>query len=303
MNLTPESKVIIQGTTISPSLTHAVMQMKTYGTHLVACVSPGQGGQELDGIPVFDLVKQAQRSIHDINTSIIFVHPYQVLDAALEAIAAGIHQLIIVTEGMPPLDMVQLVRKAEATETLVVGPNCSGIIVPNQLLLGTHPREFYTPGSVGLLSRSSTLTSEVASELTEAGLGQSIAVSIGSDLIVGSSFLQWLEILDEDDNTEVIVLVGEMGGTSEEEAASYIAEAIDKPVVAYIAGLHAPTTRLLGHASLLITSKVVAKTVDVGSVESKITAFKNADVPVAQRPSDLPNLVRKVMKKNRKSKN
>lgn len=301
MNLTPDSKVIIQGTTISPSLTHAVVQMKTYGTRIVACVSPGHGGQELlNEIPVFDLVEQAFVHVGEIDISVIFAHPYQVLDAALEAMAVGIRQLIIITEGMPPLDMVALVRKAEATETLVIGPNCSGIIIPNQLLLGTHPSEFYQPGNIGLLSRSSTLTYEVAAELTQAGLGQSVAVSIGSDFIVGSSFLQWLEILDEDDNTDVIVLVGEMGGTSEEEAASYIAEAIDTPVVAYIAGLHAPATQLLGHASLLMTSKVVSNMVDAGTVESKIAAFKAAEVLVAKRPSEIPILVKKTLKKRNK---
>jgi len=300
MNLTPDSQVIVQGTTISPSLAHAVVQMKTYGTCVVACVSPGQSGQELSGIPVFDLVEQVIANVGEIDISMIFVHPYKVLDAALEAIAAGIRQLIIVTEGMPPLDMVHLVRKAEITETLVVGPNCSGIIIPDKLLLGTHPSEFYKPGNVGLLSRSSTLTYEVAAELTQAGLGQSIAVSIGSDFIVGSSFLQWLEILDEDENTDVIVLVGEMGGTSEEEAASYIAEAIDKPVVAYIAGLHAPATKLLGHASLLMTSKVVTNMVDAGTVESKISAFKTAEVLVAERPSEVPILVKKALKRRKK---
>jgi succinyl-CoA synthetase alpha subunit len=274
--------------------------MKTYGTRVVACVSPGQGGQELSEIPVFDLVEQVITNVGEIDISVIFVHPYKVLDAALEAIAAGIRQLIIVTEGMPPLDMVHLVRKAEITETLVVGPNCSGIIIPDKLLLGTHPSEFYQPGNVGLLSRSSTLTYEVATELTQAGLGQSVAVSIGSDFIVGSSFLQWLEILDEDENTDVIVLVGEMGGTSEEEAASYIAEAIDKPVVAYIAGLHAPATKLLGHASLLMTSKVVTNMVDAGTVESKISAFKTAEVLVAERPSEIPILVKKAIKRRKK---
>lgn len=300
MNLTPDSKVIVQGTTISPSCAHAVIQMKTYGTRIVACVSPGHGGQQLNEIPVFDLVEQAFVHVGEIDISVIFAHPYQVLDAALEAMAAGIRQLIIITEGVPPLDMVALVRKAEATETLVIGPNCSGIIIPNQLLLGTHPSEFYQPGNIGLLSRSSTLTYEVAAELTQAGLGQSVAVSIGSDFIVGSSFLQWLEILDEDDNTDVIVLVGEMGGTSEEEAASYIAEAIDTPVVAYIAGLHAPATQLLGHASLLMTSKVVSNMVDAGTVESKIAAFKSAEVLVAKRPSEIPILVKKTLKKRNK---
>jgi succinyl-CoA synthetase alpha subunit len=303
MNLTPESKVLVQGITESRSSTQAALMMKAYGTNVVAGVSPGQGGQLLDGIPVFDLVEQAQAQVGPVDTTVIFVQPYWVLDAALEAIAAGIRQIVIITEGVPPLDMVRLVRKAEATETLVVGPNCPGIIIPNKLLLGTHPKEFYTPGSVGIISRSSTLTYEVALELTNAGLGQSMGVSIGCDAILGSSFQQWLQILDEDDNTDAIVLVGEVGPGSEEAAASYIAEAIDKPVIAYIAGRHAPKGQHLGHAGALITSRAAreaaTQTLGVGA-DTKIAAFKAAKIPVAERPSQIPELVKKALKKSEK---
>lgn len=298
MNLTPESKVLVQGITESQASTQAALMMKAYGTNVVAGVCAGQGGQELHGIPVFDLVEQALAVVGAVDTAVIFVHPYWVLDAALEAIAAGIRQIVIVSEGVPPLDMVRLVRKAEATETLVVGPNCPGIIVPNKLLLGTHPSEFYTPGSVGLISRSSTLTYEVALALTKAGLGQSIGVSIGSDAIVGSSFLQWLQILDEDDSTEAIVLVGEVGGGSEEAAASYIAEAIDKPVVAFIAGRYAPKGQPLGHAGTLITSRAASRSAHAGTAESKIAAFLEAKIPVAERLSHIPSLVKKALKKS-----
>jgi succinyl-CoA synthetase alpha subunit len=220
---------------------------------------------------------------------------YLVLDAALEAIAAGIRQLVLITEGVPPLDLVSLSRKAEATETLVVGPNSPGIIVPGQLLLGTHPAEFYTPGSVGLVSRSGALTYEVALELTRAGFGQSIALGVGSDRIVGSSFQQWLQILDEDDHTEVIVLVGEIGGDSEEVAAQYIGEAIDKPVIAYIAGRTAPKGQMMGHAGAVIASQVADLGLHVGTAESKIAAFKHVKVPVADRPSQIPDLVKKAL--------
>jgi succinyl-CoA synthetase alpha subunit len=297
MNLTPESKVLIQGITESPASTRAALMMKAYGTNVVAGISPGQGGQNLEGIPIFDLVEQALDAVGHVDTSVIFVRPYWVLDAAIEAIAAGIRQIAIVTEGVPPLDMVRLVRKAEATETLVVGPNSPGIVVPDKLLLGTHPKEFYTPGSIGVISRSSTLTYEVALELTLAGLGQSIGVCIGCDAIVGSSFMQWLQILDEDDGTEAMVLIGEVGGWSEQAAASYIAEAIDKPVIAYLAGRYAPKGPSLGHASMLIGSRAAAEAAFGVRSDNKLAAFEEANIPVAARPSEVPKLVKKLLGK------
>ncbi len=298
MKLTPNSKVLIQGLTEPLASTHAA-RMKAYGTNVVAGVSPGQGGQTLNDIPVFDLVEQALHVVGPVETTLIFVPPYQALDAALEAIAAGIRQLIIISAGMPPLDMVNLLRKAEATETLVVGPNSPGIIVPGKILLGTHASEFYTPGPVGIVSSSSTLTYEVALELTNSGLGQSIGVSIGNDAIAGSSFLQWLQILDEDETTQAIVLVGEPGGNSEEAAARYIAEAIDKPVIAYIAGCHAPVGKHWGHTGTL--AAVVGRGADVGTAQSKLAAFKEAKVPIAERPSQIPELVKKTLNKSQKS--
>lgn len=294
MKLTPESKVLIQGLYELSSSTHAA-RMKAYGTNVVAGINPGLGGQTLHDIPVFDLVEQAIAAVGSIDTTIIFVPPYQTLDAALEAIASGIRQIIIISAGMPPLDMVHLLRIAEATETLVVGPNSPGIIVPEKILLGTHASEFYTPGTVGIVSRSSTLTYEIALQLTQAGLGQSIGVSIGSDTIIGSSFLQWLQILDEDEATQAIVLIGEPGGNSEEAAARYIAEAIDKPVIAYIAGRQAPTGKHWGHTGTL--AAVVGRGANVGTAESKLAAFKEAKVAIAQRPSEIPELVKKALKK------
>ena len=207
MNFSPESKVLIQGISEPLGSIYAPL-MQAYGTQILAGTHPGQGGESLHGIPVFDLVESAVSQLGPIDTSIIFTRPYAVLDAALEAIAANIRQIVLVTEGVPPLDMVALLRKAEATETLVLGSNSPGIIVPGQVSLGTHPPDFYTAGAVGLISRSGTLTYEIALELTQAGLGQSIGVSIGGDAIVGSSFPQWLQILDEDEATEVIVFGG-----------------------------------------------------------------------------------------------
>ncbi|KAF3888345.1 MULTISPECIES: succinate--CoA ligase subunit alpha [Nostocales] len=292
MNLTPDSKVLIQGFCEYITVTH-VTQMKAYGTNVVAGVNPGCGGQEIYGLPVYDLVEEVVEQYGVIDTTIICVHPYQVLDAALEAIASGIGQLIIISPGVPPLDMVQLLRKAEATETIVVGPNSPGIIVPGKILLGTQPSEFYIPGSVGILSRSTTLTYEVARELTHAGLGQSLSVSIGSDAIVGSSFLQWLEILDEDEATKAIVLVGQPGGGREEAAAHYIAEAIDKPVIAYIAGTQAPPVKQWRQTGTL--AAVIGRDPDFGTAKSKVSAFSHTRVPVAERPSQIPELVKKVL--------
>ncbi|KGF73872.1 CoA-binding protein [Neosynechococcus sphagnicola sy1] len=300
MNFTADTRVLIQGIT-EPLAAAAVPLMQAYGTRVVAGVSPGFGGQVLAGIPVLDLVEQVLTQVGEVDATLIFVHPYRVLDAALEAIANGIRQIIIITEGMPPLDMVKLLQKAEASETLVVGPNCPGVIVPGQVLLGIHPAEVYTPGNIGLVSRSGTLTYEVAMELTQAGLGQSIAVGIGSDAIVGASFAQWLQILDEDETTEAIVLIGEIGGDSEEAAAQYIAEVIDKPVVAYVAGRAAPRGKPTGHAGAIIASQlsatreIIAYHTHLGTAESKIAAFKEAQVPVAERPSQIPVLLQQAL--------
>jgi succinyl-CoA synthetase alpha subunit len=295
MNFTPESKVLVQGIMAPLGSVYAPL-MKAYGTNVVAGISPGYGGQVHQGIPVFDLVETAVSLVGSIETSMICVSPYAALDAALEAIAAGIRQIILISEGIPPLDMVTLLRRAEATETLVVGPDSPGIIVPGKVLLGIHPTEFYMPGSIGLISRSGTLTHEIALELTQAGLGQSIGVCIGGDAIVGSSFPQWLEILDEDEHTDVIVLVGEIGGDSEEAAAHYIAEAIDKPVIAYVAGRSAPKGRYMGHAGAIIDSQILELGVNIGTADSKITAFERAKIPVAGRPSQIPALVKQALK-------
>jgi len=292
MKLTPDTKVLIQGFCETLSA-NSVARMIAHGTNVVAAVIPGQGGEQLQDIPVFDLVEQAVDYVGVIDTTIICVSPYQVLDAGLEAIASGIRQIIIISTGVPPLDMVHLLRKAEATETLIVGPNTPGVIVPGKILLGTHEPEFYTPGTVGIVSRSSTLTYEVAWELTKAGLGQSLSVGIGSDAIAGSSFVQWLQILDEDETTEAIVLIGEPGGDGEEAAARYIAETIDKPVIAYIAGKFAPIGKDLGHAGSL--AAIIGRSPEFGTAASKIAAFDAANVPVAERPSQIPDLVKKAL--------
>lgn len=295
MNFTPASKVIVQGI-LQPLGSIYAPLMQAYGTQVVAGIDPGYGGRMLADIPVFDMLEQALPTVGAVDATVIFSPPYAVLDAALEAIAAGIRQVVLVTQGIPPLDMVRLIRTAEATETLIVGPNSPGVIVPGQVLLGIHPPDFYLPGSIGLLSRNGALTYEVSWALTQAGIGQSIAVSIGGDAIVGSTFPQWLQMLDEDEHTDVIVLIGEIGGDSEELAAHYIAEAIDKPVIAYIAGRSAPRDRRMGHAGAIIESQRANFGPDIGTAESKIAAFKQAGIPVAERPSEIPEIVKRILK-------
>ena len=296
MNLTPDSKVLVQGITQSLG-SYYTARMKAYGTNVVAGVSAGHGGQELHGVPVFDLVEQALSKTGPVEATIIFVESYSALDASLEAIDAGIPQIILVTGGIPPLDMVRLLRKTQASETLIVGPNSSGIIVPGKVLLGTQESEFYRPGSVGLISRAGTLTYEVALALTQAGLGQSIGVNLGSDAIVGSSFRQWLEILARDESTKAIVLVDQTGGSSEEETAQYIAEAIDKPVVVYVAGRYTPVDKQVSNAGATIAAQLSGPITNASTAQHKVAAFKKAKVPVAERHSQIPELVRKALKK------
>jgi succinyl-CoA synthetase alpha subunit len=284
-------QVIIQGLTEPLGLT-IVPSMQQYGTRLVAGVAAGQGGQVRLGLPVLDAVAQVVAQFGPIVTSVICVSPYQVLDAAREAMHAGIRQLVLMTRGVPPLDMMQIVQAAERCGALVVGANSPGLIVPGQLLLGVHPVQCYSPGSVGLISRTGTLTYEVARGLTAAGLGQSIAVSIGADAIVGSTFGDWLQWLEADAQTQAIVLVGQVGGEAEELAAQAIAAHVTKPVVAYIAGQMAPQYRRLGHANAILAAQV---DVGAGTLASKVKALKRAGVRVANNPSQLPQLLRSGM--------
>ncbi|HAJ63868.1 MAG TPA: CoA-binding protein [Cyanobacteria bacterium UBA8543] len=295
MNFTLDGKVLIQGITEPLGAIYAA-KMKDYGTNVVAGVSVGYGGHTVYDIPVFDLVEQALSVVGTIDTTIIFVSPYLVLDAALEAIAAGIRQIILITGGIPPLDMVHLLRIASDTQTTILGPNSLGIIVPGKWLLGTQPEEFYTPGGVGLIGCAGSLTSEIALELSQTGFGQSIGVTIGSDGIVGSSLPQWLQMLDKDKNTKAVVLVGEVGEPNEETLAEYIAEKMAKPVIAYIAGRHSPGFKHQHRVSDFLPSQPDLK-VDLDKKGRKITAFEQKKIPVAQRPAQIPELLKKALKK------
>jgi succinyl-CoA synthetase alpha subunit len=297
INLTPDSKVLIQGIT-QPLGSYYAARMKAYGTNVVAGVSVGHGGQELHGIPVFDLVEQALPKTGAIDATIIFSASYRAMDAALEAMDAGIPLIVLVTSGVPPMDMVRLLRKAEANRTVIVGPSTSGIIVPGKVLLGTQESEFYTPGSVGIIARAGALAYEVALALTQAQLGQSIAVNLGSDAIAGSSFCQWLNILAMDQSTQAIVLVDQTGGVIEDATAQYIAEAIDKPTIAYVAGCHTPIDKQMSDAGAILAAQLSGLVTATTTAHHKVAAFKQANVPVAECPSQIPQLVRKALKKS-----
>ena len=296
MDWTPESKVLVQGIN-EPLASHYAAEMKAYGTNVVAGVCAGWGGEHLHEIPVFDLVEQALEEVGEVDVSLIFANPYWALDAALEAIAAGIARIILISSGVPPLDMVRLVKKAQATGTLVLGPGSAGIIVPDTILLGTVSPQYYSAGTVGLISRMNCPTYEVALALTQAGLGQSIAIHLGTGGIAGSNFERWLQILEKDKTTEAIILIGQPGSSNEETAASYIATAINKPVIAYLPGIHAPVGQRLEDATAIVAANLSVPAPDTSTAKQKIAAFEKAKVTVAKRPSQIPNLVTKALKK------
>jgi succinyl-CoA synthetase alpha subunit len=278
-----QTKVIVQGITGSMGKTHALL-MKKYGTNIVGGVTPGKGGQTLEGIPVFDTVLEAVNAT-GANCSVIFVPPYMALDASLEAIDAGLPLISVITEGLPPQDAVKLHAAAEAKGTLVNGPNCPGIITPGECLIGIHPGSIYMAGRVGLISRSGTLTYEIGLGLKQAGIGISTAVGIGGDPIIGIDQIKSLELFEKDPSTDLIILVGEIGGTAEEDAAEYIKKHVKKPVIGYIAGRTAPPGKRMGHAGAIIAG-------NKGTAESKIKAFETAGAKVAMTPSEIVKLVK-----------
>lgn len=282
-----ETKVIVQGITGNMGKTHT-SHMLSYGTKIVAGVTPGKGGEEVLGIKVYDTVDEAKEKT-GAKTSCIFVPAYFALDAAYEAFDAGLELVVIITEGIPPNDEVKIIRRANEKGVKVIGPNCPGIITPGECLIGIHPGIIYTPGKVGMISRSGTLTYEIALALTNAKIGESTCIGIGGDPVIGLGFTECLKLFNEDKNTDVIVLIGEIGGSAEEDAAEFIKNEIKKPVVAYIAGRTAPPGKRMGHAGAIISG-------GKGTADSKVKAFKDAGVQVAELPSQVVDLVKKVIK-------
>ena len=278
-----DTKLVVQGITGRDGKFHTG-KMKEYGTNVVAGVSPGKEGETLDGIPVFNTVAHAVKAT-GANTSIIFVPAAFAADAILEASDAGIALVIAISEGVPIQDMIRITPILKLNGTLLIGPNCPGLITPGEALVGILPAMIFKEGNIGFISRSGTLTYEVVNLLTLNDFGQTTCVGIGGDPVAGLYFIDLLEMFENDPDTKAIVLIGEIGGDAEEQAAQFIAEKMTKPVVAFIAGQTAPPGKRMGHAGAIISS-------GSGTAEEKIAAFNKAGVPVAKEPSEIPVLLR-----------
>ena len=279
--------MVVQGITGKEGSFHA-RACRDYGTKVVAGVTPGKGGQKMDDIPVFNTVAQAVAEA-GANTSLIFVPPAFAADAILEAAAAGVKVIVCITEGIPTLEMVRVMRLLKDSDIRLIGPNCPGIISPGQAKVGIMPGHIHKPGPMGLVSRSGTLTYEAVHQLTLLDIGQSTCVGIGGDPIIGTDFIDMLKLFAADPQTEGVVLIGEIGGTAEEEAAAFIKATFKKPVVAFIAGQTAPPGKRMGHAGAIISG-------GSGKAADKIAALEAAGVTVAKTIADLGQVVKQVMK-------
>lgn len=280
--LDENTKCLVQGITGKQGRFHTE-QMLEYNTNIVAGVTPGKGGQEVLGVPVFDSVEAAKEFDPEINASLIFVPAKVAKDAAFESIE-HMDLVIIITEHIPVHDTMEIMAYAEQKGVTVIGPNTPGVISPKVGKLGIMPTHIFAEGDVGIISRSGTLTYEIASQLTNAGIGQSTCVGVGGDPIVGTPSVEVLKMFNEDPETKEIVLIGEIGGKAEEIAAEYIKEHVDKPVVSYIAGMTAPPGKRMGHAGAIISG-------NTGTAESKMKALTEAGAKVATKPSEIVDLI------------
>ncbi len=277
------TRVVVQGITGRDGSFHS-RQMMEYGTQVVAGVTPGKGGQEFDDrVPVFDTVEEAVRE-EGATASVIYVPAAFAAAAICEAADSGVKLVVCISEGIPVLDMLKVVRYVEDQGARLIGPNCPGMISPGQTKLGIIPGQIVEPGPVGVISRSGTLTYEVVWKLTCAGLGQSSCVGIGGDPVLGTNFIDCLSAFERDSQTEAIVLIGEIGGTDEQDAARYIEDHLSKPVVGFVAGQTAPPGRRMGHAGAIISGSS-------GTAEEKIATFRENGVEVAERPADVPEII------------
>src|SRR6056300_2055633 len=273
-----ETRVLVQGITGSQGQLHT-RGCRDYGTNIVSGVTPGKGGQDFGGVPIFNTVKQAVEAT-GANATMIFVPPPFAADAIIEAAAVKIPLIVAITEGVPVQDMVRAVNYVKRQGVRLIGPNCPGIITPGECKIGIMPGNIHLPGKVGIVSRSGTLTYEAVNQTTKNGLGQTTCIGIGGDPIKGINFIECLEFFENDPETQGIILVGEIGGNDEEEAAEYISDKISKPVAAYIAGVTAPEGKRMGHAGAII-SKSSGKAID------KIKTLEKAGAVVAQTPSEM----------------
>ena len=275
------TRVVVQGLTGKEGTFHA-LRNRDYGTKVVAGVTPGKGGEQVEGIPVFDTVVEAV-SETDANTSLVFVPARFAADAVLESSEAGLELVVCITEGVPVLDMARVENYLRGKPVALVGPNCPGLISPGKANVGIIPGEICLPGPVGLVSRSGTLTYQIVNELTQRGIGQSTCVGMGGDPVHGVGFIECLERFQTDDDTHAIIVIGEIGGSDEEDAARFVAEHVSKPVVAYVAGFSAPPGKRMGHAGAIVTGSS-------GTAKAKAEAFEAAGVRVGRNPSEVAEL-------------
>jgi len=276
-----DTRLVVSGLTGREGSFHG-LRNRDYGTEVVAGVTPGKGGQDVEGIPVYETIAEAVEQ-RGANTSMIFVPARFAAAAIEEAIEAGVRTAIVITEGIPVYDMLGVYWKAKDAGVRLVGPNCPGVLSPGKANVGIIPAQFFDPGGIGVVSKSGTLTYQIGNELKQAGVGNSTIVGIGGDPIIGSDFIDVLNLFEEDDETEMIVMVGEIGGDAEERAADFIAEQVSKPVVAYIAGFTAPPGKQMGHAGAIISGSS-------GTAEAKKEALEARDVRVGRSPTETAQL-------------
>jgi len=277
------TRVLVQGITGRDGLFHAC-SMREYGTQVAGGVTPGKGSQTVEGFEVFDSMHEAV-SKTEANTSVIFVPQRFAADAIIEAADAGIKLVVCISEGIPVIDMLRVVSYIAKKGTRLIGPNCPGVISPGKSKVGILPGQIFAPGKIGVVSRSGTLTYEIVSHITKSGLGQSTCVGVGGDPVIGSNFLDVLELFRDDAETEAVALVGEIGGSDEEEAARFIKQELGKPAVAFIAGRTAPKGKRMGHAGAIISGSS-------GTAEEKVETLNAAGVPVAEEPAQIATLLK-----------
>ncbi|MGD2092763.1 MAG: succinate--CoA ligase subunit alpha [Candidatus Aminicenantes bacterium] len=281
-----ESRVVVQGFTGNEGTFHSTGMLE-YGTNIVAGVTPGKGGQTHLGKPVFNSVEEAVRNV-EANVSVIFVPAAFCADAVMEAATAGIELIVCITEGIPTLDMVKVWNFLKTTKSRLVGPNCPGVISPGECKVGIMPARIHQKGKIGIVSRSGTLTYEAVNQITTLGMGQSTAVGIGGDPIIGSNFIDILKLFNQDPETDAVVLIGEIGGSAEEQAAVYIKEHFNKPVVSFISGQTAPPGRRMGHAGAIISG-------GKGTAAEKMRVLKEKGIHVVENPAEIGITLKKVL--------